>query len=156
LAVFDLSDHDPQRFYELGIALTVGANVLLLAQAGAKPPFDVAQDVCYYAGLADLPQLVPDALDVALYSLQTRQSGSSLHESITYLERVVRAESDSSALHAALEHLSDLTTDPVRVRAALHLVNSHLETPIMPLYPRWPNGRLGHSPIHRAEEREWG
>jgi hypothetical protein len=140
LAVFDLSAHDPQGFYELGIALTVGTNLLLLAKFGTVIPFDVAQDVHYYKAPTDLSSLLPHALDAALYGLQTkRMSGSSLRESIAYLERLIPAETDTSMVHTALEHMSDLMADPVKGRAALNSVNAYLGTKaLLPLYPRWP------------------
>ena len=48
VAILDLSDADPQVYYELGIALAIGAQLLLTAREGTDVPFNVAQSVSYY------------------------------------------------------------------------------------------------------------
>ena len=80
LAVFDLADLHPQVFYELGIALTLGTPLLLIAPEGTRLPFDVAQNVRVYAGPAGpggLARLLGDEIDAALYALQIPPSAES-------------------------------------------------------------------------------
>jgi hypothetical protein len=48
IAVFDLSERDPQVFYQLGQAYALGTNVLLLCREGVTIPFDVAQRIVAY------------------------------------------------------------------------------------------------------------
>ena len=45
IAAFDLADGAPQVYYELGIALTLGTQLLLLAPDDCDIPFDIAQNV---------------------------------------------------------------------------------------------------------------
>lgn len=70
VAVFDLGVATPQVFYELGMALACGSQLVLLAPQGADVPFDVAQTVTRYADPRDLESLLPDAIDGACYQVQ--------------------------------------------------------------------------------------
>lgn len=70
VAVFDLAGAAPKVFYELGMALASGAQLVLLAPHGSVVPFDVAQVVTRYADARDLEQLLPDAIDGACYQVQ--------------------------------------------------------------------------------------
>jgi hypothetical protein len=70
LAVFDLGSAKPQVFYELGLALATGVQLLLLAPLDHVLPFDVAQTVTRYTTLQELEAQLPQALDDAGYRVQ--------------------------------------------------------------------------------------
>jgi len=70
VAVFDLGSPAPQVFYELGMALASGSQLVLLTPQGAAVPFDVAQTVTRYADAQELERLLPDAIDGACYQVQ--------------------------------------------------------------------------------------
>jgi hypothetical protein len=71
LAVFDLGGAAPQVYYELGMALASGAQILLLAPQGEVIPFDVAQTVTRYADMQALAGLLPEAIDGACWQVQS-------------------------------------------------------------------------------------
>ncbi len=72
VGVFDLSIKNPQLFHDLGIALTLEMEVMLIAKKGTPIPFDIAQDVRFYSGEADLQVLLLTELNTSMYGLQTK------------------------------------------------------------------------------------
>lgn len=140
VAVFDISMADPQVFYELGIALALGTELLLIAQQGSELPFDIAQNVRHYDALSDLENIFATELDGILYGLQTPSvAGSSLEESVAYVERLAAEAGDKGLLHVALNNLRLVSSDPIQLRSALDLLNPFLGQRVQSLlYPRWP------------------
>jgi len=140
LGVFDISSATPQVFYELGIALTLGTELLIIAQRQTKPPFDVAQNIRYYSDEYELDHFLALELDASLYGLQCRGSdGSSLADSVAYAERLAAAVGDDGLLHVALESLRKVHADPVAFAPACKLLNTFFRDKApMILYPRWP------------------
>jgi nucleoside 2-deoxyribosyltransferase len=148
VAVFDLSDDDPQVYYELGIALAVGSQLLLIAQEGTNVPFDVAQNVRLYQRTQDPRGFIADELDGAIYGLQVRGGRqSSLENTLAYAERLAAADRANPLSHIALKSVRGAGDDPVKFQDALNAFNGYLGTHKHDvLLPRWP----GHYPDSRA------
>jgi hypothetical protein len=140
LAVFDLSGGDPQVYYELGIALTLGSPLLLFATEGTQPPFDVAQNVRFYSPFEDLRGILREELDAALYGLQVQGSrGSTLAATLKYAAQLAAAEDGNALLRVAFQSLSNAASDPVKFLAALTVFNRFLGPREHDLiFPRWP------------------
>jgi hypothetical protein len=140
VSVFDLADESPQVYYELGIALALGSQLLLLAPEGTKVPFDVAQAVRRYTRETDLHALLTAQLDVACYGLQVRPAADSgLPATLAYAERVAAANPSNLLLAVALKTVRIAGTDPVSFGNALNTFNSYLGSDAHALiHPRWP------------------
>ena len=140
LAVFDVSDESPQVFYELGLALVLGTELLILARQDANVPFDIAQEVHAYANADELNEYLSMHLDESLYGLQSVGSeGSSVMGTVKYAERLAVAVGDTGLTHVALDSLRKVISDPIGVAPALQLLNSYLQDHAqIILYPRWP------------------
>jgi hypothetical protein len=69
VVIADCTDRNPNVFYEIGIAHTLGRNVIMIAQTKADVPFDL-QHLRYVQylnngeGLASLAKAVRDRLEV--------------------------------------------------------------------------------------------
>ena len=149
LAVFDLSVGDPQVYYELGSALTLGTELLLIAREGLQPPFDIAQNVRFYSPFDEQRRFFEDELDAALYGLQVRGgSGSSLSATLAYAERLATADDGNALVPVAFQSLSNAGSDPVKFLAALTAFNRFLGARGHDiLFPRWPSAYPDpHSP----------
>lgn len=138
VAVFDLTDTQPQVYYELGIALTIGAQVLLIATDDTEVPFDIAQNVgCYTAG-DDLRLWLTDQVEAAIYGLRVRPGkASSRAATLAYAEQL--AEADNALLGVALRVMRGAGDDAIKFRDALTTFNSYLgvrEHEV--LQSRWP------------------
>ncbi len=140
VSVFDLTDESPQVYYELGIALALGSQLLLLAPEGRRLPFDVAQGVCRYTRETDLHALLTSELDAACYGLQVRPAAESgLPATLPYAERLAAANPANALLAVALKTLRMAGTDPVSFGNALNTFNSYLGSDAHAMiYPRWP------------------
>jgi hypothetical protein len=143
VSVFDLADESPQVYYELGIALALGSQLLLLAPEGTKVPFDVAQAVRRYTRETDLHALLTAELDAACYGLQVRAAAESgLPATLAYAERLAAANPSNLLLAVALKTIRIAGTDPVSFGNALNTFNSYLgsNAAYALIYPRWPGG----------------
>jgi hypothetical protein len=140
VAVFDLTGAHAQVYYELGIALAVGVQLLLLAEKGTDIPFDVAQDVRFYDRSQPLSGIIADELDAAIYGLHVRSAGqSSLANTLAFAERVAAADGGNPLLGIALNSVRNAGADPVKFRDALSAFNGYLGTNGYDvLVPRWP------------------
>ncbi len=140
LAVFDLSDAAAQVYYELGIALAVGAQLLLIAAGDTEIPFDIAQNVSRYPPGTALRAWLTDEVQAAIYGLQfSAGKEASLASTRTYAEQLAAAEADNAMLGVALKTLRGAGEDPIRFGEALANFNTQLgprEREI--LQPRWP------------------
>jgi hypothetical protein len=102
VGVFNLSIKNPQLFHDLGISLTLGMEVMLIAKKGRIIPFDISQDVRFYLGETDLQVLLLTELNTTMYGLQTKGTPDiSLDSSLAYAERLsgVRNRKCSRAQH---------------------------------------------------------
>lgn len=139
LAVVDLSDADPQTYYQLGQAYALGTELLLTAHEGTAIPFDVAQYLLSYRDDGDLAEQLPAALDATLYGVQTHGLSALMHGT---LQRCRELAERSAGLQYATVLLSQLETSvqqPVDFRAALEQFLGQLgNTRLVLLHPRWP------------------
>ena len=140
LGVFDVSSPSPQVFYELGMALALGTELLLVAASGSELPFDISQQVYYYDSPQDFEGSLATHMDDALYGLQCRGSdGSSLETSVDYASGLAQAAGNDGLLRVAADSLEKVRFDPVVMPSAFKLLNSYLgERAQMLLHPRWP------------------
>lgn len=140
ISVFDLANGAPQVCYELGIALTLGTQLLLLAPGDVDIPFDIAQNVSTYRRGTDVSELLAQQLDVACYGLQARGGKSTgLKATLAYAEWLAGADQGNALLGVALKSLRGAGDDPVKFNDALKLFNTYLgrdEHEV--LLPRWP------------------
>jgi hypothetical protein len=140
VAVFDLAERVPQVYYELGIALTLGTQLLLLAPEDIDIPFDIAQNINTYPKGSNVDELLAQQLDVACYGLQARGGKSSgLKATLVYAERLAATDHANALLGVALKSLRSAGDDPVKFNDALKLFNTYLgrdEHEV--LLPRWP------------------
>ena len=140
IAVFDLAEGAPHVYYELGIALTLGTQLLLFAPDDINIPFDIAQNINTYRKGTDVDELIAGQLDVACYGLQARGGKSSgLKATLAYAERLAAADHANALLSVARKSLRSAGDDPVKFNDALKLFNTYLgrdEHDV--LLPRWP------------------
>lgn len=128
VAVFDLSESESgsksesqaEVYYELGMALTIGSQLLLIAADGTDMPFDIAQNVSRYRWGDALRQWLADQVQAAIYGLQVKAGKqSSLAATLGYAERLAAEKSDNSLLAVALKAMRGAGDDPIRFRNAL-------------------------------------
>ena len=143
VAAFDLSGHDPQVYYDLGIALALGRELMLLTRAGAALPFDVEQDVVEYPSQGPSDALLAQALDTAAYAV-TPGAGA-LGDVMSQLEALA-AQNPSPSTDLVLHEAATATDDPMALhavlRAMLPAVSDAGETV---LRARWPCPSLSAS-----------
>ncbi len=144
LAAFDLSSPDPQLYYDLGIALTLGTELLLVARRDVKLPFDVAQDVLRYDDDAAPARALPKALDDALYNLKpVRATESGLARTVARVAELAAAAPPTPFVDVMLKQVQAAANDPIELRGAIAGLQPYLgPNPPPLLYPRWP----GHYP----------
>lgn len=141
LAIFDISERDPQVFYELGVALGLGTEILLVARAGTAAPFDIAQNVCHYDDANLLAAFFDQHIDEAMYGVQVMGGqGSCLEATLVFAEQSAQpAAASDSRLRIALQLLRKALADPLQFRAALNNFNSALNgSRFVVVTPRWP------------------
>jgi len=140
VAIFDLSDNDPQVYYELGIALALGTELVLLAKEGTALPFDIAQNVRPYAATEALDRLLSEEITSALYGLQVRGGrGDSLAATLAHATRLAGADEANPLLRIACQSLTNARSDPVKFHGALKAFNGYLGPREQELlFPRWP------------------
>jgi len=140
LGVFDLSDGSPQVYYELGIALVLGMQLLLIAGESVDIPFDVAQQVSCYPRKGASSAWLAQELDGALYALHVRGGNTSgLPATLEYAKQLAAADPDNGILPVALTALGSAGSDPIKFANALGSLNTFLgpdEHEIV--LPRWP------------------
>lgn len=140
IAIFDLSGGDPQVYYELGIALVLGTELVLLARENTVLHFDVAQNVRHYAAPEELDALLHEEITGALYGLQAMGGRTdSLAATLAYATRLAAADGDNPLLRIACQMLEKASGSPVRFHAALKAFNGYLGVREHELlFPRWP------------------
>ncbi|MDO9597299.1 MAG: hypothetical protein Q7J47_06225 [Azoarcus sp.] len=140
LAVFDISEMQAQVYYELGIALTIGAQILLIAADDIKIPFDIAQNVSRYKPGDALRPWLADEVQAAIYGLSVKGGKeSSLAATFDYAKLMATGEPDNSLLVVALKVMSAAGDDPIKFRNALTTFNTYLGARHHELLQtRWP------------------
>ena len=138
LAVFDISERAPDVFYELGIALALGTELLVLARAGTTIPFDVAQNMRFYESDAVLADSLDNWLTEALYGLQVSGAReASIAKTLAFVEQL--QATDAGLKRVALQQLHEAANDPIQFRHVLQSLRNNLGTQGLDLLlPRWP------------------
>lgn len=105
LVIADLSQPNPNIYYELGIAHSVGVPVILIAQKLSTLAFDVrGQQVIVYSSVKELEHRIIQAIrDIDSPSAPSSVRKSPVLEAVPSLDRVPRSE-----LQAAQSELSSL------------------------------------------------
>jgi len=148
LAIFDLSYENPQNvnynlhevYYHLGIALTLGKQLLLFAKSGTEIKFNVAQEIVSFSSASDLKTNIGSILLDTLYQLQSKGNyDSSVSNTYQYLKDLAKEIKSDTSLNFNLGKLNKLQSDPIPFRAALEFcLNSIPQNQHMAIYPRWP------------------
>jgi len=140
VAWFDLSWADPQVYYELGIALTLGTNLLLTARKGSRIEFDVAQGVEFYKDEDEdeLESRIEALLDTTLYSVQVHSKGSSVASTLDRCRYLAGRTGDHGLARVALQQLEAAADDATGFAAALKVFKGFLHPDhYRILLPRW-------------------
>jgi hypothetical protein len=133
-AIVDVTDLDPQAHYDLGVVMTLGTHVVVLASADTRVPFDVGQNVLTYPP-GRVADVLPAALDEALYGAPTvTDPRSSVDGAVAY----ARGLAGSGTAAAYLAGLPDRGADPIEAHAVLRLLGPMLpDRNLMVLRSRW-------------------
>lgn len=140
VAVFDLTGASSQVYYELGIALALGSQLVLLAAEDEPLPFDLRQTVERYEEDSDLRALLAAGLDAAYYRPLIRPiSATALDTTLAEAERLASAHSQNLLVQVALKTVRIARADPVRFGSALATFNTYLGVEAHELlHPSWP------------------
>jgi hypothetical protein len=155
VAVFDYTGYrasDPSRpaelavaapvatvSYELGIALTLGRPVVIVANEGQDLPFDVdITPLRLQADGRDEARVV-DALDDAIYGLQRGGSGNSLSASRAYLEQRF-ANHPNFVVSQSVKLIEEgVERDPIKFRRFVEpVLGAAGEAAPQMIFPAWP------------------
>lgn len=125
--------------YELGIALTLGRPVLLIAHEDQALPFDLDIEPIRLAPGADGTDALAAGLDLVLYGLQRGAAGESVSSAAKYLRARYGGHSDFH-VRISLESLTDETIrDPIRTAFLMSSSLMFIGTDAPSLvYPPWP------------------
>jgi hypothetical protein len=138
VAVFDLAELHPQVFYELGMALAIGTQLVLIAPEATELPFDIAQNVARYARPAALKNLLRDEIDAAMCRLQAGDDQSSLPATLAYAGGLLAKAENLFARHA-LDAMRQAGDNAAQFLAAVQAFNGALGTKAHEvLHTRWP------------------
>jgi hypothetical protein len=150
LVVLDLSSADPQVYYQLGQAYALGTELLLLARRGTALPFDVAQAVLSYDDAEHLAAQLPQAMDAALYGVQTLGLSALMHATLQRCTDLVDKAVGPAHTPVLLKQLQAAVASPLDFRAALEQLLAQLgNSRLVMLHPRWP----AHYPAAGSERR---
>lgn len=136
VAAFDLTTKDPQVFYDLGIALALGTELLLLAQQGTDLPFDVAQTVVEYPTEGACGPALVCAVADALY--QISPGAGELGDVFAQVSMLAPGPLTATAA-MILDEARVASNDPLMLRVMLqNLPLAMTDTRLGVLQPRWP------------------
>jgi hypothetical protein len=139
VAVFDLSEADPQVYYQLGQAYALGTELLLTARAGTTIPFDVAQSILEYADNDELAAQLPAALDDVLYGVQTHGLSALMHGTLMRCRQIAEKAAGLEGAKVLLAQLEATVQAPLDFRGALEQFLGQLgNSRLVLLHPRWP------------------
>lgn len=151
IAVFDLTGSpSPTVYYELGMALTTGHPIVIVASAGQVLPFDVDIDPVRLPAdpAPDRADPTPDevaalaaAVDNALYRMHRGAAGDSIADSVNWLRHEFERRNRHNELRVLDVFAEGAAVDPVATRrqaeAALRWLGSDPPTLLL---PTWPGG----------------
>ena len=134
--------------YALGMALTLGRAVIVLAKEGRKPPFDVDIEPIWLKNDGSDDARLSDAIDDAMYALQRGGEASAIPASRAYLVEKFSSAKDSlpGPQRLIVESLlglitDDVVRDPVKFRRFVEPVLGSVwpSSPLM-VFPAWRGG----------------
>lgn len=155
VALFDFTGYvapDPERpvdlaatgpiaavSYELGIALTLGRPVIVVASEGQDLPFDVDVEPVRVRGEGGDRARIADAIDDALYGLQRGGKESSLAATHAYLEHRYSGEQNLIVEQSLRLIDAAVARDPVAFRRYVEPVlgSAGSDSPQI-VFPAWP------------------
>jgi hypothetical protein len=142
IAVFDLSERDPQVYYQLGQAYALGTDLLILCREDVKVPFDVSQRIVVYRDEAGIEQALPAGLDAVLYGSQTSGRPGSASATLAACRHIAAGGGgapERGVISVALEQMQDTCHDPALFLTALNqFLGQHGDSSVHLLLPRWP------------------
>ena len=140
IAVFELSGMMPQVFYDLGIAVTLGAELLLFASETTKLPFNIAQDVLRYPPNGPSDAFIERALDDTLYRISTTASDGRGTEAVVTHARSLVNDNNEGLASAVVDEAKQLGQDSLAVFAILQTLGPVLgDAKLSVLRSRWPS-----------------
>jgi hypothetical protein len=124
--------------YELGVALTLGRPIIILAKEDQELPFDVDIHPLLLKGGGIDQARIEKALDDAIYSLPTRTDYSSLPATQACLRDIPLADGDYLSRQAVSMLDDTVAKDPILFKRIVDrfLAHTHTSTPCV-IYPRW-------------------
>jgi hypothetical protein len=149
LAVFDLTAYERSAalaeaavtapvFYELGIALSLGRPVVILARQGQVIPFDVDIQPLRLSGDAGDLERLGEALDQAVYTIQRGGKDSSLDRTLRLARQRYEAHPNSYVRITLAQIKDSVEKDPLKTAAILDSALAELGTDDQQLItPAW-------------------
>lgn len=124
-AIFDLTNLEPQVLYDLGVAITLGTHVILLAEEQTRLPFDVGQDAVRYAS-GSVAEVLPAALHHALYgTMLVTDPRSSVDSAIEY-GRKLATEYGTELATTLFSELPAHGVDPIQANSLLRVLDAYV------------------------------
>jgi hypothetical protein len=149
LAVFDLTAYERSAtlveaavtapvFYELGIALSLGRPVVILARQGQAIPFDVDIEPLRLSGEAGDMGRLGNALDQAVYTIQRGGKDSSLERTLRLARQRYQAHSNSYVRITLAQIKDSVEKDSLKTAAILDSALAEMGTEDQQLItPAW-------------------
>ena len=139
VAVFDMDGDLAPVCYDLGVALTRGKPVIVIASRGRKLPFDVDVEPVWLDGDAGDDERLGKALDSALYGLQRTREGSSVAMTLSQLRVAFDGHPDFRVQHLLKSLGEETVRDAVAARRAVESLLGAVgpKAPEM-IFPAWP------------------
>ena len=137
-AIFDLTGLDPQVHYDVGVALTLGTHMIVLADEQTRVPFDFGQNVVTYP-LGGMGGVLSAALDNALYGVAVATDPRSSADATVDYARVLAREYGTELAMSIFAELQDGQVDPIQAYSLLGLLDPYVpHRNVMVFRSRWP------------------
>jgi hypothetical protein len=150
LAVFDLTAYERSAplaaaqaaapvFYELGICLSLGRPVVILARQEQAIPFDVDIEPLRLSGMGEDLERLGEALDQAVYTIQRGGKDSSLARTLRLTRQRYEAHPNSYVRITLAQIKDSVEKDPLKTAAILDSALAEIGTEDQQLItPAWP------------------
>jgi hypothetical protein len=141
VAIFSLSAKEKKQIaqycYELGIARTLGKEVIILAKKSDKLPFDIDITPLYYKK-SQLEIQLSAAIDKAILSAPQMEKDQSLDQTLAFIESKYAAFNDDFEIKTVLKQIKNADGDPIQVKSRLESLFNYIqgELPLI-AYPAW-------------------
>lgn len=137
--MFDVGGADPRAYYALGQAHALGIELKLLARRGSVIPFDVSLHVIEVDDPATLGATLGDALNAAVYGMQTPGLELLMHATLTRCRSLAAQAVGTAHADVLLAQLEASVASPLDFRGALQQFLAQLgNSRLVLLHPRWP------------------